>query len=435
MEIVLVIGSGGREYELARQMALSKKVKKVYIAPGNAGTAKLPKSENVPIGPVAIDELTAFVKDAAISAVIIGPDASVAAGVGDAIRELRVPVFGPNQAPGRLESSKAYAADFMSRHSIPQPEHWTASTLQEALEIIKDKNPTSYVLKADGLAAGKGVVLPDTGSEAQEVLAAMFSSDAFDGAGKTGVVIQERLHGPEVSAFAVSDGTNIFMLPFAQDHKRLNDHDQGPNTGGMGAYCPVPASIISYRQAVKIQAIAQKTIAGIKTEGTPYKGVLYIGLMLAKERGGDPVVIEYNARFGDPEAQVLLTSMQKSGVDVADLLLSAAREDISHFAVPPSITTAVTVAVATSGYPDNPRKGDEIFGLDKQYPDVIVQQAGTAMDGDKIVTSGGRVLYVTGTGDSVLAASKAAYGALGRQGIHFKDMHYRTDIAWQALER
>jgi phosphoribosylamine--glycine ligase len=203
----------------------------------------------------------------------------------------------------------------------------------------------------------------------------------------------------------------------------------------MGAYCPVPASIISYRQAVKIQAIAQKTIAGIKTEGTPYKGVLYIGLMLAKERGGDPVVIEYNARFGDPEAQVLLTSMQKSGVDVADLLLSAAREDISHFAVPPSITTAVTVAVATSGYPDNPRKGDEIFGLDKQYPDVIVQQAGTAMDGDKIVTSGGRVLYVTGTGDSVLAASKAAYGALGRQGIHFKDMHYRTDIAWQALER
>lgn len=435
METVLVIGSGGREYELARQMTLSKKVKKVYVAPGNAGTAQLVKTENVPIGPVAIEELTSFIKKKAVTAVIIGPDASVAAGVGDAIRELDVPVFGPNQDPGRLESSKVFATEFMHKHNIAQPQHWIASSLEEALDIITDKDPNSYVIKADGLAAGKGVVLPKTITEAKDVLIAMFSTDAFDGAGRTGVVIQERLNGPEVSAFAVSDGANIFMLPFTQDHKRLKDKDQGPNTGGMGSYCPVPISILSLEQGRKIQDIAQKTIAAIRKDGYPYKGVLYIGIMLAKERGGEPVVIEYNARFGDPETQVLLTSMEASGVDVADLLLSAARDDVSHISVPEYIKASATIALAATGYPNSPRKGDIINGLKKTYPNVIVQHAGTAQNDKNIITNGGRVLYVTGLGSTVAEAAEAAYAAIGKNGIHFDGMQYRTDIAWQTTSQ
>lgn len=434
METVLVIGSGGREYELARQMSLSKKVKQQYVAPGNAGTAQLPKTENVAIGPVAIDELTDFIKKKGVSIVIIGPDASVAAGVGDAIRELHIPVFGPDQEPGRLESSKVFATEFMDRHHIPQPKHWIASTLEEAIEIIANKDPKSYVIKADGLAAGKGVVLPKTKQEAEDTLVAMFSTDAYDGAGRTGVVIQERLHGPEVSAFAVSDGTNIFMLPFAQDHKRLLDNDEGPNTGGMGSYCPVPDTIVNPEQTTQIHDIAQKSITAMKKDGHPYKGVLYIGIMLAEERGGEPVVIEYNARFGDPETQVLLASMQASGVDVAELLMSAARDDISHISVPPTITAAATIAVAAAGYPDSPRKGDTIHGLDKKYSNVIVQHAGTSHDGKDFLTNGGRVLYATGTGKSVAEALAAAYAALGKNGIHFKDMHFRKDIAHQTVK-
>jgi phosphoribosylamine--glycine ligase len=203
----------------------------------------------------------------------------------------------------------------------------------------------------------------------------------------------------------------------------------------MGSYCPVPGIIVSDDQIVRIHDIAQKTITAIKDDGTPYKGVLYIGLMLAKERNNDPVVIEYNARFGDPETQVLLSSMEASGVDVADLLLSAAKDDISHISVPENVKASATIAVAATGYPDSPRKGDVIHGLDKKYPNVIVQQAGTAQDGGNIVTNGGRVLYVTGLGVSVNEAVKNAYAALGSKGIHFKDMHYRTDIAWQAVDK
>ncbi len=433
MQTVLVIGSGGREYELARQMSLSAAVGSVIVAPGNAGTALLPKTINAPIGPIEIEAQIALVKERSVDTVIIGPDASVAAGVGDALRAEGVAVFGPNLQPGKLESSKAFAADFMKRHSIPQPEFWTAGNLEEALEIIADKSPKSYVLKADGLAAGKGVVLPSSKQEAVQTLELMFSSDAYDGAGMTGVVIQERLSGPEVSAFAVSDGKDIFMLPFAQDHKRLQDGDQGPNTGGMGSYCPVPDTIVDSEQTAKIHDIAKKTIAAIASDGTPYQGVLYIGLMLAKQRGGDPVVIEYNARFGDPETQVLLTSMQQSGVDVADLLTSAANNNISHLQVPTSVKASLTVALAAIGYPNSPRKGDVIHGLGKKYKNVVVQHAGTAKKDSDIVTSGGRVLYITGFGDTVAEAAQHAYAAIGKDGIHFADMQYRTDIGYQAI--
>lgn len=430
---ILVIGSGGREYELARQMTLSPEVRKVYIAPGNAGTAVLEKSENVAIGPTDIEAIVAFVREKQIGFTIIGPDAAVAAGVGNALRDAGALVFGPTREAGKLESSKAFSSDFMNRYNIPQPASHVVRSLEEALAVIADKSPETYVLKADGLAAGKGVVLPQSADEAQTTLREMFSGDSFDGAGKDGVVIQERLSGPEVSAFAITDGKDFVLLPLSQDHKRLLNGDEGPNTGGMGAYAPVPEGIVNSGQLEKIRTIAQQTITNIANEGTPYQGVLYIGLMLAKERGGDPVVIEYNARFGDPEAEILLPLLSESGVDVADMLLQAARGNVSQIILPQTLGKCVlTVALASTGYPDNPRKGDEIHGLEKQYDGVIIQHAGTKRDGDKWLTAGGRVLYATGFGETIDEAAAKAYAAIGEDGINFNGMQFRTDIGHQA---
>jgi phosphoribosylamine--glycine ligase len=430
---VLVIGSGGREYELSRQLSGSKEVHTLYVAPGNAGTALLGKAKNIPLQPDDVSGIVAFVSEHHVGAVIIGPDAAIAAGLGNALRAADVPTFGPTKEAGQLESSKAFAADFMQRHGIPHPQYWTAHTEQEALEIIKGKTPETYVLKADGLAAGKGVVLPETADEATATVAGMFSGQRFGGAGKSGVVIQERLHGPEVSAFAVSDGNNFVMLPFSQDHKRLKNNDTGAITGGVGAYSPLPASIVTPGQAQKINDIAKQTIQGMAEEGTPYQGVLYLGLMLAEEHGCDPVIIEYNARFGDPETQVVLPVLAAVGVDVTDLLLRAARGDVSGISMPGTIAkVALTVCLSATGYPENPKKGDEIHGLNATYKDVIIQQAGTAQSGDKIVTAGGRVLYVTGVGNTTDEAAAKAYNAIGESGIHFSGMQYRTDIGHQA---
>jgi phosphoribosylamine--glycine ligase len=429
---VLVVGSGGREHELARQMSESPLVSRLYIAPGNAGTNSLGKAQNVSLAPTDIDGILALVQEKHIDMVIIGPDASVAAGLGNALRAANIPTFGPTKEAGQLESSKAFATEFMDRQNIPQPKHWTAHTAQEAFTIIADRSPDSYVLKADGLAAGKGVVLPETVEEATETVNSMFSGQKFDGAGKDGMVIQERLHGPEVSAFAISDGINIVMLPFSQDHKRLGDKDTGPNTGGMGAYSPVPSSIVSASQAQKINNIAEQSIKGMIQEGVPYQGVLYLGLMLAEERNGDPVIIEYNARFGDPETQVVLPALSEAGVDVANILLHAAHGDISGVTLPDSRKIAMTVCLAAAGYPESPRKGDEILGLDKTYEAVIVHHAGTKQEDGKLVTNGGRVLYITGIGDTIDEASAHAYAAIGPHGIHFDGMQYRRDIGHQA---
>lgn len=430
---VLVIGSGGREYELARQMTLGADVRKVYVAPGNAGTAALEKGENVAIGPTEVDAIVAFVQEKQIGFTIIGPDAAVAAGVGNALRDAGALVFGPTREAGKLESSKAFSSDFMNRYNIPQPASQVVRSLDEALAAIADKAPDTYVLKADGLAAGKGVVLPESVDEAQMVLREMFTGESFDGAGKEGVVIQERLSGPETSAFAITDGKDFVLLPLSQDHKRLQDGDKGPNTGGMGAYAPVPKSIVNDEQLEKIRAITEQTITNIAKEGAPYEGVLYIGLMLAKERGDDPVVIEYNARFGDPEAEILLPILSESGVDVSNMLLQTARGNLSQVSIPKTLNECVlTVALASAGYPDSPQKGDEIHGLEKHYDGVLVQHAGTKREGDTWFTAGGRVLYVTGFGASVDEAAARAYAAIGPEGIHFNGMQFRTDIGRQA---
>jgi len=429
--VVLVVGNGGREYELTRQLAWAADINKVYALPGNAGTALLTSVENVDLSPTDVPAIVAFARDRAISTVLIGPEAPLMAGLSDALRAEGIAVFGASRAAIILEASKGFAADFMKRHAIPQPQYWTVHSLEEALAVIKDRNPDTYVLKADGLAAGKGVVLPETIDEAERALELMFSGEGFDAAGKDGVVIQERLHGPEVSAFAISDGTDFILLPFAQDHKRLLDGNEGPNTGGMGAYTPLPTSIVNEDQTAQIHAIAAQSIAGMASEGTPYQGVLYIGLMLAQERGDTPVVIEYNARFGDPEAEVLLPALSESGVDVAHLLLQTAQGNLPALTLT-SPTSVLTVCLAASGYPERPRKGDLIEGLEKTYENVIIHHAGTKRTDDAIVTNGGRVLYVTGFGATPDEAAVHAYAAIGKDAIHFEGMQYRTDIGYQA---
>lgn len=430
---VLVVGSGGREHELARQLSISEQIHKVFVANGNAGTALLEKTENIDISPSDEISILSFVKEHNVQLVVIGPEAPLVAGMADALREKGVAVFGPSKSAAQLEGSKAFAADFMQRHNIPQPNHQTAYSLDEALAIIAGKDPTTIVLKATGLAGGKGVVLPQTSEEATFVLETMFSGEGFDGAGKSGVVIQERLHGPEASAFVVTDGTHFVLLPFAQDHKRLQDGDKGPNTGGMGAYAPVPSSIISETQAQKIRQIAQTTIEGMAAAHTPYQGVLFIGLMLADEYKGDPVVIEYNVRFGDPEAEVLLSVLSESGFDVADMIIRTAQGDITSLALPSQYPKAsLTVCLAADGYPIAARKGDEIFGLDASYQGVFVHHASTKREGERTVSSGGRVLYVTGLGQNLEEAATNAYKAIGPDGIHFDGMQYRRDIGHQA---
>lgn len=429
---VLVIGSGGREYELARQLGNSSKIKKVYVAPGNAGTALLEKGENVDRDMMDIERIVAFVKQKAIPWVVVGPEPPLVAGIADPLRAAGVLVFGPSKSAARFEGSKAFSADFMQKHNIPQPKRQTAHSLDEALAMVKGKDPESYVLKADGLAAGKGVVLPGSAQEAEQTLRDMFSGTGFQGAGKDVVVIQERLHGPEVSAFAVSDGHNFVLLPFAQDHKRIRDNDEGPNTGGVGAYTPLPASIVSPEQDAQIHDIAKRSIKGMAEDGILFQGVLFIGLMLPKERGGDPVVIEYNVRFGDPEFEPIAVLLSDAGFDVADMLLQASKGDISGVTMPDTLhKSALTICLSAKGYPEEPRKGDVIHGLDKKYQSVLIHYAGTKQQGDNIVTAGGRVLYVTGFGDTADEAAAEAYAAIGPQGIHFDGMQYRTDIGYQ----
>jgi phosphoribosylamine--glycine ligase len=422
----LIIGNGGREHAIVKSLGSDVDV---YIAPGNAGTAIMPNVTNV-----APEDPITFAKEKNIDFAIIGPDSFIAAGLADDFRAAGIPVFGASKAAGKLESSKSFASDFMTRHGIPQPK---STTVHSVDEYSPDTDPLSIVLKADGLALGKGVVLPETAVEAQTTLKEMLEGIGYEGAGKEGVVIQERLSGPEVSAFAITDGTNYVMLPFSQDHKRLKTGDIGPNTGGMGAYAPLPESIVSPDQAAKIHDIAKKTIDGMKADGTPYQSVLYIGLMLAEQRGGDPVVIEYNARFGDPETQVMLTLLEDAGVDVYELLKST--DSTLNSSLLDSVTfnkTAITVCEAASGYPESPRKGDEIFGLDTALPaGVFIHNAGTKLDGDKTVTNGGRVLYVTAVADDIDTATANAYSVIGDNGVHFDGMQYRTDIGKQARKQ
>lgn len=433
MAKVLIIGSGGREHALAWGISQSPQVEKVLISPGNAGTATTNKCENVALSDH--DATVAFCKKEAIDLVVIGPEAPLIAGLSDALREAGVLVFGASQAAARLEGSKSFATEFMQRHGITIPESQIVTSKEDALAAVSNfGGAKNSVIKADGLAGGKGVFLPDSDAEAAEAIDKIIAGKV-DGDGSK-LVIQKRNHGPEVSVFVLSDGTNFKVIPLAsQDHKRLLDGDKGPNTGGMGVYAPLPDWMLSEAQWEKIHTISKQSIDGMNADGTPYQGVLYMGLMLAEELGGDPLVIEYNARFGDPETEVIIPLLQGNGVDVYYMLHSTASGELGSVQLPSKLNAAaLTICLAADGYPSAPVTGTPIDGLNETYRDVTVFHGGTSLKDGKVVSSGGRVLYVTGLGVNIEAARQAALAAIGRGYVSFPGMQYRTDIAHRALK-
>ena len=424
---VLVIGSGGREHALAWKLAQSARVQRVYVAPGNAGTAIEPGVKNVAITNFAA--LADFAVAEKIDLTVVGPEAALAAGVVDLFRERGLRIFGPTKAAAELESSKAFAKDFMRRHAIPTADYAVFEDAAAARAHI-EKSSVPIVVKADGLAAGKGVVVAQTCEEALAAIESMLGTGAT-AAGGGRVVIEEFLEGEEASFMVVCDGRSVLSLATSQDHKRLLDDDKGPNTGGMGAYSPAPVVTPNVHARV-MQEIVLPTIHGMAAEGRPFSGFLYAGLMI--DAHGMPRTVEFNCRLGDPEAQVILMRLKS---DLFDLLMHAtagANEGtLDQVELQWDRRVALGVVMAASGYPMNPRKGDAITGLPGELPDACVFHAGTAASEDTTVTAGGRVLCVTALGDSARLAQQRAYEVL--RGIHFDGALYRRDIGYRAIKR
>ncbi|MEM0514166.1 phosphoribosylamine--glycine ligase [Pseudoalteromonas sp. YIC-827] len=423
---VLVIGSGGREHALAFKAAQSNKVEKVFVAPGNAGTALEPKLENVNIGVEDIAALIAFAKENNVELTIVGPEAPLVIGVVDAFREQGLAIFGPTQGAAQLEGSKSFTKDFLARHDIPTAFYKTFEQIEPALEYIKEQG-APIVVKADGLAAGKGVIVAMTEAEAEEAVRDMLAGNAFGEAGSR-VVIEEFLEGEEASFIVMVDGKNVLPFATSQDHKRAYNGDQGPNTGGMGAYSPAPVVTAEIHDRIMNEVI-NPTVAGMAAEGHPYTGFLYAGLMIAAD--GTPKVIEYNCRFGDPETQPIMLRLQS---DLVELIEAANREELDKTDIQFDPRAAVGVVLAAKGYPGSYPKGDAISGLLVEYPEgEKVFHAGTKQDGDKVVTAGGRVLCATALGETVTAAQQRAYELV--KAIDWYGVEYRTDIAYRAIAR
>jgi phosphoribosylamine--glycine ligase len=420
---ILLIGSGGREHALSWQLAQSPSCAKLYAAPGNPGIEL--HAECVPIPADDLDGLIGFVRAHAIDFVVVGPEAPLVAGLADRLREIGVPVFGPSAAAARLEGSKGFTKDLCARAGIPTAAYARATSAEEALALL-DGFSIPVVIKADGLAAGKGVIIAETREDAEVAVEDMFAG-AFGGAGAE-VVIEEYMTGEEASFFALSDGTNVLAFGSAQDHKRVGDGDTGPNTGGMGAYSPAPV-LTAELEAQVMDRIVRPTVATLAAEGTPYVGVLFAGLMLT-DRG--PKLIEYNCRFGDPECQVLM--MRLKG-DFAALLHAAATGALADAAPPVfSHDYALTVVMAAKGYPGAPEKGGAIRRIaDAEAGGVRVFHAGTARDDRTLVAAGGRVLNVTATGKSVAEAQARAYAAVDK--LDFPSGFCRRDIGWREVAR
>lgn len=429
--IVAGQSAGGREDVLARLGAESPEIGGVHLSATNLGAMGI-YGVSEGLAPQDPDELASFAQERN-AVVVVGPEQMLVDGVASRLRANGVDVFGPDEQAAQLEGSKAYATQFMRRHGIPHPKSTIVTGMQEGLTLLDAHPANGLVLKADGLAGGKGVVLPKNRGEYEKTLDGMLDGSLFGKAGET-VVIQERLSGPEVSVFIVSDGERFSVVPYgSQDHKRLADGDEGPNTGGMGAYAPVPDSILPADFWNQVDDIAERAITGSRADGHPYNGVLYAGLMIVD---GKVNVIEFNDRWGDPEAQVVLPMIQKSGVDVyGDLLLPAARGELRPDDIRWRETghAALTVCLAAEGYPANPQKGAQIHGLDKSYRGVTVYHGGTKLNEEgQPVVNGGRVLYATGQGEDIDEAAARAYAAIGENGVHFDGMQYRRDIGWQA---
>jgi len=419
---LLVIGSGGREHALAWKLAQSPKVATVFVAPGNAGTAPEPKLQNLPL--TAHADLIDFCRKENVAFTIIGPEAPLAAGIVDDFRAAGLPVFGPTRAAAQLESSKDFAKAFMKRHGIPTAGYQTFDNAQQAHDYV-DAKGAPIVIKADGLAAGKGVIVAMTLAEAHAAIDDMLLGNKMGNAGAR-VVIEDFLQGEEASFIVMVDGEHVLPMATSQDHKRLLDNDQGPNTGGMGAYSPAPVVTPEvYRRTM--DEIILPTVRGMAADGCEFTGFLYAGLMI--DENGAPRTIEFNCRFGDPETQPIMSRLDS---DLADLVQAALDRRLDKVQAEWNPQTAVGVVLAAAGYPDSPRKGDAVEGMEAANKIGKVFHAGTAVSDGHTVTNGGRVLCVVGLGDDVKQAKAKAYEAVEK--IHFEGMQYRKDIADKAIK-
>ena len=432
---VLVIGSGGREHALAWKLAQSPKIQTIYVAPGNGGTASDPRLKNVPITDFAA--LADFVQSEKVVLTVVGPEAPLAAGIVDFFRARGLRIFGPTRAAAQLESSKAFAKDFMLRHRIPTAAYATFTDAAAAHAYV-DTHGAPIVIKADGLAAGKGVVVAADLAQAHEAIEWMLATDAeanklgvqhnagADGNALPRVVIESFLQGEEASFIVLCDGKNVVSLATSQDHKRLQDADQGPNTGGMGAYSPAPVVTPNVHARV-MHEIILPTIAGMAQDGINYTGFLYAGLMIDAQ--GQPHTVEFNCRMGDPETQPIMMRLKS---DLFDVLMAATSGRLDQVELEWDRRVSLGVVMAAAGYPLNPRRGDVVTNLPAESPDVVVFHAGTNLVDRQLLTSGGRVLCVTSLGDTVKQAQQRAYDTLNS--IRFEGAQYRRDIGHRGIK-
>ena len=420
---ILVVGSGGREHALAWKLAQSEKIQVVMVAPGNGGTALDGRLKNIFItDPV---QLADYVQQEHIAITVVGPEAPLAAGIVDIFRERGLKIFGPTKKAAQLESSKDFAKAFMKRHGIPTAAYQSFSDAKAAHDYI-DQQGAPIVVKADGLAAGKGVVVAMTLKEAHDAVDMMLSDNRFGDAGAR-VVIEEFLDGEEASFIVMVDGKNILPLATSQDHKRLMDNDEGPNNGGMGAYSPAPI-VTPQLHARVMREIILPTVQGMAKDGIPYTGFLYAGLMIDAE--GNPKTLEFNCRMGDPETQPIMVRLK---TDLVKVMEHAVEGTLDQIELQWDRRTALGVVMAAANYPESPRKGDVIKGIPAETDDSVTFHAGSVLENDQLKTAGGRVLCVVGLGGTVRVAHKAAYEALDK--IHFDGMQFRRDIGWRAMRR
>jgi phosphoribosylamine--glycine ligase len=423
---VLIIGSGGREHALAWKAAQSAQVEKVFVAPGNAGTALEPKLENVAIDVLNFEALANFAENNNVGLTIVGPEVPLVAGVVDYFQTRQLLCFGPSKGAAQLEGSKAFTKDFLARHKIPTADYQNFIEVEPALAYLREKG-APIVIKADGLAAGKGVIVAETLQQAEDAVRDMLSGNAFGDAGCR-VVIEEFLAGEEASFIVMVDGKNVLPMATSQDHKRVGDGDSGPNTGGMGAYSPAPVVTQAVHDRV-MQEIIYPTVNGMAAEGNTYVGFLYAGLMI--DAAGNSKVIEYNCRFGDPETQPIMLRLQS---DLVELCLAALKGDLDKTTAEWDARASVGIVLAAGGYPEAYDKGDVISGLPTtEVAGEKVFHAGTSTKEGSTVTNGGRVLCATALGNTVLEAQQRAYQLAKR--ISWKGMFYRNDIAYRAIAR
>ena len=428
---VLVVGGGGREHALAWKLSQSERIQKVYVAPGNGGTARDANLFDVPI--TDVKAMREWAQQEKIDLTVVGPEAPLAAGIVDEFRAHGMKIFGPTKAAAQLESSKAFSKAFMHRHGIPTALYETFTDAALAHAYV-DKMGAPIVVKADGLAAGKGVVVAMTAAQAHEAIDFMLLDNSLgvvhnagaDGAAVPRVVIEEFLQGEEASFIVMCDGKNVVALATSQDHKRLLDHDEGPNTGGMGAYSPAPV-VTAQVHARAMREVIMPTIKGMEKDGIPYTGFLYAGLMIDEK--GQPKTLEFNCRMGDPETQPIMMRLKS---DLLDVMLAATSEKLDTVELEWDRRVALGVVMAAAGYPANPRKGDVITGLPKDELDAMVFHAGTTAKEGETLSSGGRVLCVTVLADSVKQAQQKAYEVA--KGIHFDGQQYRRDIGFRAIK-